>query len=60
MTFLKYMTKKRETSVKKGGSRNILEVLLYTVQSTGLGKQVELYANKLKISSGGWVLGVGR
>jgi hypothetical protein len=39
------------------GSGDVLEVLLYAVQSTGPGKRAELYANELKIFPGGWVLG---
>jgi hypothetical protein len=57
VTSLKYMTKKGEASVMKGGDGDVLEVLLYAVRSTGPGKRAELYANELKIVPGGWVLG---
>ncbi|KAN0134552.1 hypothetical protein V8E53_007698 [Lactarius tabidus] len=57
MTSLKYMTKKGETSAKKGGERRRTRgPALRGAQSTGLGKRAELYSNKLKIFPGGWVL----
>jgi hypothetical protein len=39
------------------GNEDVLEVLLYAVQSTGPRKRAEFYANELKIFPGGWALG---